>query len=131
MNKDDKERWDKLEAMANEIRVAIVGNADLGLKGLVERQADDEKFQAEIKQELTGIQSSLRKLHSQQKSTTELQTELDDRVKKVEVFSDTFQAIWKNLKPRKKTIAWIVGLIASLISGLAMKWEDISTFFKH
>jgi predicted phage-related endonuclease len=127
MTKEEKQRWDNLEKGVSEIRSALVGNTELGLRGLVERQQEDELFQQKVTGELHGIQASLRKVHSQQKSTTELQAQMDDRLKKVETFTEIFQMVWKSLKPGKKTLAWLVGIIASILSGLALIWQN----FKH
>jgi len=129
MTKEEKFRWDKMEHRLAEIHTALVGNETLGLRGLVERQNDNEEYQKHATKDLEGIKASLKKLHVQHKSILELQGKYEARLVVVERFTESYKSIVSTLKGiKKRTVVWVGGVIAFL-SALATMWKELMDIF--
>ena len=106
------------------LTTAILGDQDMGIQGLLQRQEEDERFKQEILDSTTNITTNQQKMLDR----------LDKHYKminsnSIEIQSlKQFYGVWTSIgKMKRKTVIFLGG-IASFITSLTVFWEKIKQF---
>lgn len=132
MTKKESEVLDDVKKKLDNLTLVIVGNAEIGVKGLIERQAEDDKYWQETRDSLRAINETLQsqiafneKQNKRYQETLEKLSDSNDRLQELEEFANTLKSLAK--KP-KRTLAILLTVFGT-IAGIINWWQDIKAFF--
>lgn len=118
MRQEERQLLEEYGKKLDRLLLIVAGDEEYGIKGLVQRQNEDEQWQKEINSDLKQIQTNQEKMFSS----------LQNHAKRL-VIVERFYKIIQNLsKIKKKTVALVV-TIASIITGAVAFWEKIQQLF--
>jgi len=116
MTKKEAEILQELRDSVKELYTCIVGNEQIGITGIVQRQLQDEQEWKETHETLKEINQTL-------KNQVTVNDELKERLETLEHFVLFFKSLGS---VKKKTIAVIGGSIAAL-GTIINRWEQIKS----
>lgn len=124
MNEEDRKLFHEIKGDTKRLQVAIIGDPQMGLKGLVQRQDEDEENQKRILQELLNIKDNQQTIFSKLDHQSEQLNDHTDRIKILE----SFFKVWKRLGSIKKKTILIIGTLMATITSLIGFWEKIKSY---
>jgi predicted PurR-regulated permease PerM len=135
MNAEDRKIQEDLSKTLKEIHTVLVGNEEYKIKGLLERQEDDEDFKREMIEEFKEFKSN------QQKTWNKIETnhkEIGERLEKhfgkikeqeerISVL-EKFQSLINRLSNLKKRTVAFIGTVFTILISIISYWEKVKQF---
>ncbi len=138
MTKKENEVLEALVSEFKEVRLAIVGNTELGLQGLVEAQKADEEYKRlndehfkEVTSHLEKLSSHQEKLSSHQEKQYKKLTDMDGRITQIEEPLKVLRVVLNVARKFKSGILAIVAFVTSLLALVYKFWHVITDWFTN